>query len=89
MIKGVHHRIIEVADTGNPYFERALLFVKPDYTDRSQETLTLYARAYTKHAPTYSALREARAMRWFKRCALVLLGGCVGAGIGILLMVFR
>lgn len=33
MIKGVNRQIIEVMDTGNPYFERALLVVRPGYTD--------------------------------------------------------
>ena len=29
MIKGVNRQIIEVMDTGNQYFERALLVVRP------------------------------------------------------------
>lgn len=33
MIKGVNRQIIEVMDTGNQYFERALLVVRPGYTD--------------------------------------------------------
>jgi hypothetical protein len=33
MIRGVNRRIIEINDTGNKYFERALLFVRPDYAD--------------------------------------------------------
>lgn len=32
MIKGINHQIIEVTDTGNTYYERALLIVKPQYT---------------------------------------------------------
>lgn len=31
MIRGVNRQIIEINNTGNPYFERALLFVKPEY----------------------------------------------------------
>ena len=83
MIKGIHHRIIEVSDTGNPYFERALLFVKEDYTDHTAEELSACARHYTKQASAYGALREARAMRWFKRCVLVLVGAIGGTGLGI------
>ncbi len=88
MIKGVHHRIIEVSDTGNPYFERALLFVKAEYTERTTEELSANARCYTKQASPYASLREARVMRWFKRCALVLLGAVVGAALGVWLSIF-
>ena len=33
MIKGVNRQIIEVTDTGNEYFERALLIVRPRFSD--------------------------------------------------------
>lgn len=33
MIKGINRQVIEVTETGNPYFERALLVVRPSYRD--------------------------------------------------------
>jgi len=33
MIRGVNRQIIEINDTGNKYFERAMLFVRADYAD--------------------------------------------------------
>lgn len=33
MIKGINRAIIEVTDTGNIYYERALLVLRPEYTD--------------------------------------------------------
>lgn len=39
MLRGVNKQIIEVNNTGNRYFERALLFVKPEYSDAGQERL--------------------------------------------------
>lgn len=30
MLKGVHKNIIEISDTGNQYFEKAILFVSED-----------------------------------------------------------
>lgn len=36
MIKGVNRQIIEVMDTGNPYFERALLVVRPAIPTRNR-----------------------------------------------------
>ncbi len=31
MIKGVNRQVVEVADTGSDYFEKALFFVNPKY----------------------------------------------------------
>ncbi len=31
MIKGVNRQVVEVAETGSDYFERALFFVNPKY----------------------------------------------------------
>ncbi|MBQ8209835.1 MAG: hypothetical protein IJZ35_04570 [Clostridia bacterium] len=31
MLKGVNRQVVEVADTGSEYFERALFFVNPKY----------------------------------------------------------
>lgn len=31
MLKGVNRQVVEVADTGSDYFERALFFVNPKY----------------------------------------------------------
>ena len=33
MIKGINRQVIEVTETGNAYFERALLVVRPSYRD--------------------------------------------------------
>lgn len=39
MIKGVNRRIIEVNDTDNKYFERAMLFVSPTYAEAEESKL--------------------------------------------------
>lgn len=39
MIRGVNRQIIEVADTGSKYFERALLFVSSKYNSHSPDKL--------------------------------------------------
>ncbi len=84
VIKGVNHQIIEVRQTGHPYFERALFFVQPAYSEHPQAELDAEASKYLKSADSYRGLREAKAMRWFKRCALVLSGGFLGTVLGIL-----
>ena len=39
MIRGINRQIIEVNDTENDYFERALFFVSPDYCDAERAVL--------------------------------------------------
>ncbi len=39
MIKGVNKQIIEVYDTGNKYFEKAILFVKPEFMSENEQGL--------------------------------------------------
>ena len=37
MLRGVNRQIIEVNDIENPYFERAILFVKPGCGEASEK----------------------------------------------------
>lgn len=46
MIKGVNKAIIEVNDTGNEYFEKAILFVRSAHTDDSDKKLEKKAKEY-------------------------------------------
>ena len=46
MIKGVNRCILEVGSSESKYFERALLFVRPEYADISQKTLQDDAKKY-------------------------------------------
>ncbi len=39
MIKGVNRQIIEINNTGNLYYEKALLIVKPEFASAQQQLL--------------------------------------------------
>lgn len=39
MIRGVNKYVIEISDTGNDCFERAILFVRPKSADKDSEHL--------------------------------------------------
>lgn len=39
MIKGVNKQILEVTNTENPYFERIIFFVKPEYKNTDRKML--------------------------------------------------
>ncbi len=44
MIKGINRQIIEIGETGNLYFERALLFVRPQLDDIDEHRLKAEAK---------------------------------------------
>ncbi len=50
MLKGVHKRVIEVKGDPNAYFEKAVLFVRPDCQEESSRQLSLAAEEYLKAA---------------------------------------
>ena len=37
MIKGVNKQVLEVTNTENPYFEKIIFFVKPEYSSEDRE----------------------------------------------------
>lgn len=45
MIKGVNRKIIEISGMENDYFEKAVLYVRPDKSEISETRLGLEARA--------------------------------------------
>ena len=84
MIKGVNKAIIEVNDTGNKYFEKAILFVKSDYKNTSQKTLEKHAKEFISNqcsnnntnnsAPIYEYF-DLKQDRKRKRRLFLILGG--------------
>jgi len=79
MVKGVNKNVIEVMDTGNEMFERAILFLRPNGPDFDTERINESARVYLWN------LRLRR--RWFPRWrpGLALLRYCAAIGFGALL----
>ena len=88
MIKGVNRQIIEVLDTGNEYFERALLVVRPACVDTEAALLREEAQRMLRAAGGYTGLRGQRRRRYLKRLAYGLSTGAAGAllGLGIALL---
>jgi len=48
MLRGVNRRIIEINETGNQYFERAILYVRADCIDTDETKLFSSASDYLK-----------------------------------------
>lgn len=39
MVKGINRQVLEIRETGSPYFERAFFFVKPEFAFTDEEKL--------------------------------------------------
>lgn len=39
MVKGINRQVLELSETGSRYFEKALFFVKPEYSRESESVL--------------------------------------------------
>lgn len=58
MIKGINRQIIEVTDTGNVYYERAILFIRPEYRFSHQHILDKQAKQMLSEFKAPSAIRK-------------------------------
>lgn len=77
MIKGINHSIIEVNETGNEYYERAILIIKPEYASVQRAVLEDEARKMLSELDVPSAIRCGKSrLKTIINCSL-----CVGAGI--------
>ena len=85
MIKGINRQMIEITDTGSPYFERALLVVQPDMSRTDDTTLHHEAHEVLRCADSCSQLRRQRRQMLFSRLLLILLSGGGGAALALLL----
>lgn len=77
MIKGISHQIIEVTDTQNRYYERALLILKPEYASISREILEKEAKKLLAKMDTISAVKPKNV--FFSRLLSYCLVGAIGA----------
>ncbi len=77
MIKGISHQIIEVTDTQNRYYERALLVLKPEYASVSREILEKEAKKLLSKMDTVSSIKPKNV--FFSRFLSYCLFSAIGA----------
>lgn len=76
MIKGINRSIIEVTDTGNIYYERALLVLKPEYANVQRNLLEKEAKKMLTVMTAPSKIKKTYAfMYWFVRMGLSAVAG--------------
>ena len=57
MIKGVNRQVLEITNTENPYFERIIFFVKPEYGNEDRAKLKKEAESYAREENEQSLIR--------------------------------
>lgn len=82
MVRGTNKMVIEINDTGNPYFDRAVLYVKEHPINGSRtvedEAQQYLATIQTVRYPHISSVF--RSIGW-KRALQILLGTAAGAAL--------
>ena len=58
MVRGVSRQIIEVPDTGNIYYEKAYLVVKPEFSDAQRTLLEKEAKRVLRAMDAPSGIKE-------------------------------
>ncbi|MBQ2676864.1 MAG: hypothetical protein IJF54_05665 [Clostridia bacterium] len=86
MIKGVNKNIIEVANTGNRYFDKAILFVKPRYNTETTHKLEDEARQYLKSVGIPSNIKKGARQKLYKTKKLRKLLTFIAVGVVALII---
>ena len=89
MVKGVNKTVIEINNTGNSYFERAILFIDPEYCCLSEKRIKNEALKYlngvNKDYPT--SLRHRNLLRRKRKKRVIALSSVGIAALSILLLI--
>ncbi len=81
MVKGVNRQVLEIHETGCEYFEKALFFVKPEYSAENESRLKLKALKSIGAAATVPKTRRQKI-----KSRIVFAGEMVAsAGLGALI----
>lgn len=87
MIKGINHQVIEVTDTDNRYYERALLVVRPEYTSMQRELLEKEAKKLLRQMGMVSTVKSKKLI--FYKSLRFIASLSIGALITMLIYALR
>ncbi|MBE6740446.1 MAG: hypothetical protein E7565_09035 [Ruminococcaceae bacterium] len=91
MVKGVNKTIIEISNTGNKLFNRVILFVSPEYVDKSDKKLTEEAQSLIRKLESMSgeSLRSAvkRQRKRKRRIIIFSVLGSIAVTVAVLLII--
>lgn len=84
MIKGVNRQVVEVADTGSEYFERALFFVNPKYYGLTDGKLRERAQSLMSAAGVPPKSRQKDSRSRLKTAIAIVASAVAGSLITVL-----
>jgi hypothetical protein len=83
MIRGVNKNVIEISDTGNDCFDRAILFIRNEAREKGD--LSAKAREYLSGLRLRRGFfRRGHGVLWAAIAAAAIMGGALTAGILLL-----
>ena len=81
MVKGVNRQVLEIHETGCDYFEKALFFVKPEYSRENEGKLKTEALSSVMKLSSVPKTRKQK----IKSRVLILAEMTASAGVGAIL----
>lgn len=89
MIKGVNRQVVEVAETGSDYFERALFFVNPKFYGLSDGKLREKAQTLMSAAGAPPKSKKVSKKSKLKTALEVIASAAAGSAVTLLMsMIF-
>lgn len=93
MIRGVSRYSVEVKGTGNPYFERAICFVRPQFARAekmdlhraAQELMNRLSEDVEESQEVAEKAPGSGGMRWFRAALPLVVSGLTGAAAAFLI----
>lgn len=76
LIRGINRQIIEVAEIGNTYYERAFLFLKPEYMETQKDILEKEAKTLLRNIGKPASIKKRKKFLYWS----LRLGGSAIAG---------
>jgi hypothetical protein len=79
MLRGVNRQVLEITETNNLYYEKALLVVRPEYTSAQKSVLEKEAKAMLRRMKPPSGIRLKTKL--LHHAVTVIASAVTGAGI--------
>ncbi len=89
MVKGVNKTVIEINDTGSPFFEKVVFYVSSQFGNMSAKQLENAATAFAqglsdKDSKRRSLRKRVRLKKWVKVSLIVTFGIIVSAAAALI-----
>ena len=85
MEKGVNRQVLEIHETGSDYFEKAMFFVKPEYSTLGEKKLTASAAQLLKNPCCVPKSRREKQKNGLLLAAKLISAAGIGAALTALI----